>query len=374
MIWGVVAIGLIILGFYIYNYTAWACGHKYVFAYNNHRFEKAFSYYDQDLSQRPFGKEEILAFLKEKRVAGGKITRRGLALTRDRKTKRWSVNFPYETGCIYVSAPLGSRIFLDQKKLVDGLVGQGIEIKDVLPGKHEISIGYYHDLYPSFTKTIDVPDEQEVKSPYETCNISIYAPLGTWVQLGGISKYNQDQKLIFENIALGQYQVSVFTEDKEIEIFSKMIQIDQGQTEIHLDKIRGGEKIKADVERFFTGFNKAYKEGIINHDALFLHKFSPEIINQDLISDFKMWYIDHKDVQDAKSLMEVRDIYILSGTQIKTSVLETVYLTDLETQYRVVIEWDYRLLRKNATWQIGERSIQQSIVAYKNEEGHWIKY
>lgn len=87
-----------------------------------------------------------------------------------------------------------------------------------------------------------------------------------------------------------------------------------------------------------------------------------------------MWYIDHKEIKDAKTLMEVRDIYPISGNQVKASVLETVYLTDVDKEYRIVIEWDYKLFRNNATWQIFGREILQSIVAYKNEEGNWVKY
>ena len=87
-----------------------------------------------------------------------------------------------------------------------------------------------------------------------------------------------------------------------------------------------------------------------------------------------MWYIDNKEAKNAKSLMEIRDIYVLSGREIKASVLEKVYLTNQDQEYKVVIEWNYKLERSDLKWKIVQRDILQSIVSYKNEAGKWISY
>ena len=172
----------------------------------------------------------------------------------------------------------------------------------------------------------------------------------------------------------GQYKVSIAIKDRELEIFSQTIQLDKEYTSIHLEKIAGNKMVKENLEKFFEMFNTEYEKGIKNKDANFLHMFATEKINEDLISDFKMWYIEHKDVKDAKSLMEIRDVYILSGTELKASILETVNLVNEDKEYRVVIEWNYKLLRSNSKWVIAQREIMQSSVAYKSEENKWIRY
>ncbi len=383
ILWAVTLVGLIIGGIYIYNYNPKLCAYRYILAYNKHDFEKVFSFYNEDAIVKKFTKEEIIEVLKEQSKTNNKINPMELTMIKDEKTKKWFVKFPYNLHSIYVSAPTGAKVYVNHKKIIEGLVGSGVEVKDLLPGKHQVRIEYDNYMYPDFTTEIDVPKEMKVESPYDTLDIAIVAPVGSWVTVGDIAKHNRDEKVLFNNMLAGQYDISVLMGNKDIEVFSQKIQIDQQSPTIHIDNFMGNENVKKDLQKFFKNFNIEYKEGIMKKDIMFLHNFLAEPINEEIISDFKMWYVDHKDIKDAKSLMEVRDIYPLSGSELTASVLETVYLTniekdgegkEIERQYRVVIEWNYKLLRNNATWQILRREILQSIVAYKNEEEKWIKY
>lgn len=382
ILWAVPVVGLIIGSFYFYHYSPQACAYRYAFAYNKNDFEEVFSFYNEEAMTNKFTKEEIIEVLEEQSKKGNKIKPKELTMIKDEKAKKWFVKFPYSLQKIYVYTPTGSTVYVDNKKIIQGVTGQGIEVKDMLPGKHRITIQYYDHLYPDFTTEIDVPEEITVKSPYDTLDIAVMAPTGTWVTMGDITKQNRGQKVSFDNMLPGQYDISVFMGNKDMEIFSQKIQIGKQNPIIYIENIVGNENVKKDLQVFFKEFNIEYKVGIMKKDTTFLHTFLTDKINEDIISDFKMWYIDHKDIKDAKSLMEVRDIYPISGNELKASVLETVYLTnlekdgagkDIERQYRVVIEWNYKLLRNNAKWQIISREIRQSMVAYKDEE-KWIKY
>lgn len=382
-VWIIIGVSLIVGGTYLYTNSPKISAYGYVFAHNRHQFEKAYSYFNQDAIEKKFSKEEIITVLEEQAIKNGHITSKDLGMVRDSKTKKWYVKFPYSLQNIYIAAPVGARVSIDNKKEVQKVVGKGVLFKEMLPGKYTISIAYYDQMYPTFMQTIDLPQENKVVSPYRTYDISVIAPPGTWVKLGPVTRHNTSGEVIFENILPGQYDISIITQDKEIVLFSKKLQIEPGNLNVHMDKIKASQELKDHMITFFKDFNGAYKEGIIDQDASFLYKFLGGKINEDLISDFKMWYIDKKDIKDAKSLMEVRDVYPLTGNQVEASVLETVYLTNLEKDgggqsleqvYRVVIEWRYKLLREDSRWQIQEREIVQSIVAYKNEKGSWVKY
>lgn len=383
ILWAVALISIIIGSCYLYNYNPTVSAHRYVFAYNKKDFEKAFSFYNKEAMITKFTKEEIIGVLKEQSKINNKIKAKELTMIKDKKTKKWFVKFPYNLQSIYVFAPTGASIYMDNKKISQEIVGGGVEVKDILPGKHQITIEYFDNMIPPFTTEIDVPKETKVKSPIDTFDISVVAPKGTWVTVGNVTKQNIGHQLLFSNMIPGQYEISIFMGNKDMEVFSQKIQIDKGNTAVNMENIMGNEKVKENLQEFFMKFNAEYRVGIMKKDTNFLHKFLTQTINEDVISDFKIWYIDNKDIKDAKSLMEVRDIYPVSGSELKASVLETVYLTniekdqndkEIEQQYRVVIEWSYKLLRNNSTWQIISREIRQSIVAYKDEEGKWIKY
>ncbi len=383
ILWVAVLVGSIIGSFYAYNYNPTVCAYRYIFAYNKKDFEKVFSFYNEEAMLSKFTKEEIINLLKEETKIGNKISPEGLTIIRDENTRKCFVKFPYKLQNIYVYTPTGSNVYINNKKVAEGVKGDGVEIKDMLPGKYVVTVEYYDNMMPPFTTQIDILKETKVASPYETLDILLTSPTGTWVTIGDISKKNTGEKLTFNNMLPGQYNISVFMGDNDIEVFSVNTQIDKQNKEVNIENIIGNENIKENLQEFFSKFNIEYRKGIMEKDSSFLYKFLPEKINEDVITDFKMWYIDKKDIKEAKSLMEVRDIYPVSGSELKASVLETVYLTNLEKdendkdidkEYRIVIEWNYNLLRNNSTWKIESREIRQSMVAYKDEDGKWIKY
>lgn len=382
--WPLLGIVLIIIsGYFTYNYSKGACAYRYTYAYNHEQLDKLYSYYDREGIIKQFDKEEVINFLRQETRKKDKIKANELTLIRDKKTKKCFVEFPYKLENINVLAPVGSDVYVNNKRVVKGVTARGVEIKNLLPGNHIVTIEYYNNMHQPFVKQINIPKENLVESPYPTHDILVSAPPGTWVTIGHTKKQSKDEEIVFNNMLAGQYDLQLSMEDQKIQVFSQKTQIDSGNTSLNLEKISGNQKIKDELQNFFSEFNKEYKQGIIEKNTEFLHKFSTKDINENIISDFKMWYLDNKEIVSASSLMEVRDIYPISGNSIKVSVLETVYLTNKEKdskdnykdqEYRVVIEWDYTLLRSNSTWKIVNREILQSIVAYKNEEGNWIKY
>jgi len=400
-------LGVFALGTYLLFGSGQIQGYRYAHAYNKEDFEKVFEYYHQDTVEKDFNKEEIVTFLTQQKEVDGTIkvqdlniisiwtdvfkgiqevdleieytgntqaAQKKLTLVKDYESKQWLVVFPYELQNISVFAPTGASVYLGEKEISHEGNSEEIEIKNILPGRHQITIAYYEDMYPAFVKEIFVPMETRVDSPYPTFNIAVFAPYSTWVTVGNVTKYNAGPSVVFENMLPGQYKVSISMKDKRLEIFSQTIQIENEYTSIHLEKIAGNKLVKEDLEKFFTVFNVEYEQGIVSRDVNFLHMFATEKTNENLISDFKMWYIDHKEVKNAKSLMEIRDSYVLSGNEVKASVLEKVYLTSEDQAYKVVIEWNYKLVRSDLKWKIAQRDILQSIVTYENEAGKWISY
>ena len=383
ILWVISLMGLIMGCIYLYNYNPKICAYRYIFAYNKKDFEKVFSFYNEEAMLSKFTKEEVINLLKEESRVDNEISPKDLTIIKDERTKKYFVKFPYSLKNIYVYGPTGSNVYINNKKVAEIIESNGAEIKDMLPGKYQVTVEYYDNIMPPLTREIDISKEIKVTSPYETLDISIAPPPETWVTIGGIAKKSVGEELIFNNMLPGQYDISIFMGDKDVEVFSVNTQIDKENKAVHIENIKGNENVKENLQQFFSKFNIEYRNAIMKKDSTFLYKYLPEKINEDIITDFKMWYIDKKDIKDAKSLMEVRDVYPISGSELKVSVLETVYLTnqekdengeDVEQQYRVIIEWNYNLLRNNSTWEIINREIMQSMVAYKDEDGKWIKY
>ena len=304
-------------------------------------------------------------------------------MIRNKEGKRWSVEFPYELESIYVFAPMGSRVYIDGKQVIESNQEEKVQVKNILPGDHTIMIGYYNNTYPSFVQTICVPEETTVHSPYRTYEVKISAPYDTWVKLGSVQKYNSNGSVIFTNVTQGEYPTSLYMHDGKLRVFHQMTEVSEEKVNINFNNIKASKVSESNVDKFFTEFNKKYEKGITDGDANFLHDFIVDEKSGEIISDFKMWYVDHKDIKEAYSLMNIRDIYLISGKELKVSVLEIVYLTnieknskgeDIEQEYRVAIEWEYRIYNDNSKWQIISREILQSIVAYKDEGGKWIQY
>lgn len=411
---------------YIYSHSAQAYAYQYISAYNNEDWEQVCRLYNQEILQNQVQKEEIIDFLKEQRdiKENLKIRRRApigtfiksqyhyiksyvvkvdkeqisipieyissdnkikdrLNMIRHKEEKKWTVEFPYELESVYVFAPMGSRVYIDGKEIIESNQEEKVEIKNILPGDHTIIIDFYNNIYPSFVQTICVPEETQVYSPYKTYEVEILAPKDTWVKLGSGKKYNFKGSLIFANVIQGEYPTSIYMNNGKLRVYSQMIEVREGKENINLTHIKANKVSGSDVDIFFQEFNEQYEKGIINGNEKFLHDFILDKNSGEIISDFKMWYVDHKNIKEVHSLMNIRDIYVITGKELKISVLEIVYLTNIEKdsegesidqEYRVAIEWEYRILKDNSKWKIINREILQSTVAYKDEEGRWIQY
>ncbi len=403
ILWSIGILWMILITGYFLTYNPHVQGYKYTLTYNSKNFEKLIQYYPEETLEKEFSKEEIIDFLYEHEEMNGPIklcssnlvnfvkgsfkktnqvtmplVYKGdyepsfLNLVQDQRTKKWLVEFPYEPQNVYVMAPAGATVYVGDQKISNQ--GQDIEIKNKLPGKYQIRIAYHNEIYPDFIKEILVPEETRVDSPYPTYQVAVFAPEDTWVTLGNITKYNSGPSVVFDNILAGQYKLSIAMKDRDIEICSKTVQIDEGYTSIHLETIKGNDHVQRYLKTFFEMFNTEYEQGIKRGDSKFLHMFTGEKADENVISDFKMWYIDQKNITDAQSSMTIRDIEIISGSELKASVLETVYLTNEQQRYRVVIDWHYKLVRHKGKWKIEKRDMIQSSVAYENDGGTWMSY
>ena len=132
------------------------------------------------------------------------------------------------------------------------------------------------------------------------------------------------------------------------------------------------------ISEFTNQFYQGYMQGSKKKSSDFLMQHVEEDILEQVTEEYRSWFIDYKDIQDAKVTIQVEQMQLKDTAEVKLTILEVIQMTNKEdtelTEYQVVLKWDNILSILEKDYKIKERTLVESLVSYKDEEGKWVQY
>ncbi|WP_069999419.1 hypothetical protein [Cellulosilyticum sp. I15G10I2] len=329
----------------------------------------------------PSSKENNIAFCNVRYIYNsGEKT---VPLYLEKINNEWRIKFPFLLSEVKIHAPLGSAVYINERKIETYENEMYIE-RNVLPGKYKIQIEFPNQIYSTYNQVINVPDEKEVFLPYNTLNVEVATAKNMIVQLDDIKKNSTNGIASFNNMLEGNYKLRVFSPNNFIDPVEMNIGVDKDTRLFSVFDITLSQTGKAYLDEFIKAFYKSYLQDIKDQKCTHIEAYIHEETSKDFMSNFTQWFIENKNIQDAKiaavpSQMEIDNLGFLH-----TDVLETIELTNKEfdeyenryinRQYQVILEWDTIIDISQEKWLITDRTMKQSIVSYKDLEGKWVQY
>jgi hypothetical protein len=143
---------------------------------------------------------------------------------------------------------------------------------------------------------------------------------------------------------------------------------------------KGENKLREFINGFYKGYLQDIKQKKLDNIMAYMNKDTQMNVGE----DFKKWFIENKDVRDAKIEVELQEVKIDEKGLLHSSIIEMIELTNnefdeyenrnVDRDYKIVLEWDSVMDIGGDKWSISDRKIKQSIVSYKDEEGKWVQY
>jgi len=325
--------------------------------------------------------ENVTAFCNIKYIYSNKEQVVPLFLTK--QENEWKIRFPFSLSEVKIYAPAGSEVYINDQKIM--LYENEVYIqRNVLPGKYLVKVDFMNKMYNSYKKTINVPDEREVFLPYEALNVEVMTIKNMTVELEGIQKKSNEGVAVFNNILEGNYKLKISSANHYINPVETTIGINKNDKifnmfDVTLSEI-GEEKLKKFINSFYISYLKDIKEKKCLNILAYINKET----SGNFIGQFKQWFIENKDIQEAKITVQPSENKIDEIGFLHTDLLETIELTNKEfdeyengnvkRKYKLIIEWDTKIDISGEEWLIVDRKIKQSIVSYKGADGKWIQY
>ncbi|WP_053985793.1 zinc ribbon domain-containing protein [Niameybacter massiliensis] len=384
---------------------------KYLEAINNRDYSTAVSYMYKDEKLLSFTEEALSNFIQnyfeEKEFIKVKATSSKIGdQSKDAKKKfyevkynfatksitntlsliqienKWQVVFPFRIEDIHIYTPLGSSVWFDDQQVTDKEDNKYV-VKNVLPGNYVVRVVFPNEMCGDYVTTINVPTETEVIVPYQTVEVSVECMSGTVVELGGEQQVNKDGVVLFENVLEGTYPLKIYDTYGNIETYEEPISVSQENRSFNVEKFTlstlGNERLKKSVDNFYS----AYIDGIKNHESNFINDFAVAEISAHLIEEFEAWFVDGKNLKDARMEVEIEQINMNSEGVVEVETLEVVKMTNKEAdaggkiyerEYQVTLKWIMELIREGESYKLKDRTIAESLVSYKDKDGRWVAY
>jgi hypothetical protein len=295
----------------------------------------------------------------------------------------WKIKFPFLLSEVKIHAPIGSMVYINAVK-VENYENEIYVEKEVLPGKYAVRVEFPNQMYNDYNKVISVPEEKEVFLPYDTLNVEIMTIKDVIVELQGIQKKSVEGAVNFNNILEGHYKLKVFSPNDYINPIEMNIMIDKNARLFSIFDITLSDKGENKLREFINGFYKGYLQDIKQKKLDNIMAYMNKDTQMNVGEDFKKWFIENKDVRDAKIEVELQEVKIDEKGLLHSSIIEMIELTNnefdeyenrnVDRDYKIVLEWDSVMDIGGDKWSISDRKIKQSIVSYKDEEGKWVQY
>ena len=295
---------------------------------------------------------------------------------------KWYIDFPFQSHDVEVFAPYGAKVYLDSK-VMTYTSNQSYQLNHVLPGSYLLKVEPVQEGYQNYYKMVRIPEDKVYVVPYEVAHLTIEVAPGFEVVCNEFSKISDKNKVEFEDLLLGDYQVVVQDLNGYFEPQSLIVEVNKGENIVDLRDFDLSAKGEKELKTYLGKFYKAYLEGIKAHDASLVEAYftkGQKEIQKDL---FSSWFVDQKDISNAQMNVKLGESRIDKNGLIHVAITENIELTNQETnesekleekKYKVVLTWETIMNPLNGEWKIAQREITQSIVAVEDKEEHWVQY
>lgn len=300
-----------------------------------------------------------------------------------RKAGKWYVEFPFELSDVEVFAPYGAKVYLDSKEIVCS-GNNAYKMGNVLPGTYLLKVEPAQEGYSAYYKMLEIPLEKSYIVPYELAHVTINVAPQLIVRVNSFSKLSEISKVEFDDLLLGKYQVEVQDANGYLDKQLENVEVIKGENIFTLRDFELSEKGEEKLESFLRGFYSSYIEGIQRHDEEFIAPYFEGDLTATQLTLFNSWYIDKKDISEAKMNIRIGESIVDEKGILHTQVTENVELYNKEYDeveekavtrvYKVIITWNTIMTISDEEWKITDREIEQSIIAMKDKEGQWIQY
>ncbi|MEG0353962.1 MAG: hypothetical protein RR586_11990 [Cellulosilyticaceae bacterium] len=289
----------------------------------------------------------------------------------------WKVIFPFKTEALSIYAPSGAKVSVDDK-MIRSKGNQDYMKIDLFPGSYTVKMEYPENVKEDYVTEISIPRQTEVYSPYKDYTIEVKAPLYTMVELAGNIVENTEGTVVFQNVIEGDYTLEVYDKNGSLDRYSQKITVEEEKTEFEVQGMGlsqlGYEKISAFTNEFYHD----YLEGIKNKETVFFDAYVESKEKDKIVNEYTEWFIDKKNVVDAKVNIEVQQVRLKNSKEVEMKVLEVITLENQEEQgkvnYQIAIKWSNLIDISEDNYKIKERYLTESLVSYQDEMGNWLQY
>lgn len=391
-------------GYNYYKGPIWAV-ESYVKAIEKGEYKKAYRSLNSESLNEDVNEEEMLAYyaqvykklIQAQRI--GKVEFKGgnkavckivytygnkneeAQLELVRSNKKWEIINPFKSECITIYAPSMAKVYINGKRLTDKQEGK-FTGKGFLPGNYVLQVIMPKKDYKNYTQMLKVPEQKEVVVPYDMMSVSINTVKGMEVSLDQLSKRVNKSKVTFSDILPGEYTLCIQSPYKVTTPIIKQITIDDKSCNLDFEELTLSEEGEAKWHTFIDDFYKDYLKGIQTKDAAAVASYFETRTRNSQVQLYNDWFIANKDVKDASLHIDANFGKVKENGCLQSEVLEVIELTNLEEiegdvkdrVYRLVLKWGMAINVANEKWQIANRTLKESIIAYQGEDGKWIQY
>ncbi|MGL5675138.1 MAG: nuclear transport factor 2 family protein [Cellulosilyticaceae bacterium] len=395
----ILMVGIIVIGIGYKESSSRVINH-YIRAINEKDYEKVYEVLHKDATVNETNKQSILMYLedyfqrtqlmkmkkgKRESLEGReyyKVTygfresqfESGLSVIKDEEG--WRILFPFKVSDVTVHAPLGSTVLLDGKPMEEKADGR-YYVDAVLPGEHVIDVTFANAGYKAYQQRITLPKDKEVRVPCEMIAVNMDVPASRIVTFSGKERVSTGEELVFGQVLPGNYTVKVVDPNGVFETQEEVFAIQKDTNKLVFDKSRLSKQGEEAIDTYLEKFYGSYAEGIRTQDTSFLQKYLvPEATQVETL--YKEWFIENKKVVDAKMTYEVKELKPIADDLIEIQLVEKVELlnkeTDEERAYAILLKSQMVLQPVGKNYLIQSKTIEESMVSYKDADGKWIAY
>ena len=383
----------------------------YLKAMNNRDYKAAISLIYKDEKLKGYTEEELISFIEKyfeeknfvkveasKTEVGGKKNDTKYSFFEIKYTfptqnvtstlslikvdNKWKVIFPFKVEDVHIYAPLGASVWFEEDMITKKEQNK-YTVPNVLPGNYVVRITFPNEISSDYITTINVPTVTEVIIPYQTVEVSVECMSGTVVELAGEKIVNKEGLVRFDNVLEGTYPLKIYDANGNIEAYEEEIVVSKKNRQFNIEHLNLSNAGNARLKKSVDGFYLAYLEGIKEQDSSFINQYLIKDISPQIIEDFEAWFVKDKDLQTAKMEMEIETININKSGILEVETLEVIEMINkeidergkaYEREYQVTLKWFMELIQEGESYKLKDRTIQESLVSYKDKDGRWIAY
>lgn len=376
----------------------------YVSALNSRAYEKVYDLLDQDTLKEMNSKAVMTQYytrfyVKDNKLSHvskvgwlngkyilayeweGKTTREALNLSY--KNEEWRICFPFKFSEVQIIAPNGSEVFLGDVKLAYE-TGIGYKKDKLLPGKYMLKVDIPDAEEKTYYQVLEVPQTKKVVLPYELGQAQIICAPYLEVHLDTLVDQSNQGIIQIPDVLVGSHELKVVHPEGYLEPVKRVVNITTGDNTVEIKDYSLSKKGSMKWEQFLSDFYQTYEKGISKHTHESLDQYFTKSQQEKQLALFDAWYIKEKNITEADVSYKASEVMIDAEGRLHSSIIETVDLTnkeydDLEQKeisryYKVILKWEMVVDMRTQEWKIIDRSIDESMIAFKDTEGKWVQY